>query len=94
MVILWLGALLAALPLLPRVPGRLSAGGFSDPLLPAAQAEVTLRQELGLPANTMAVFYRSPGRPYADPAGAGSRQRPRCAGCRSYPRWSGWCPRT
>ncbi|HEX2513344.1 MAG TPA: MMPL family transporter, partial [Chloroflexota bacterium] len=66
-VILWLGALLAALPLLPRVPGRLSAGGFSDPLLPAAQAEVTLRQELGLPANTMAVFYRSAGRPYADP---------------------------
>ena len=26
-----------------------------------------MRQELGLPANTMAVFYRSAGRPYADP---------------------------
>ncbi|MDQ3700424.1 MAG: MMPL family transporter, partial [Chloroflexota bacterium] len=68
MVVFWTLLLLAAAPLLPLVPGRLSASGFSDDRLPSAQAEKTLQQELGLPVNTMAVFYVSRDRPYADPA--------------------------
>jgi uncharacterized membrane protein YdfJ with MMPL/SSD domain len=66
-VALWAVALLAAAPLLPRVAGRLSAGGFGDPQLPSARAEETLRGDLGLSTNTLAVFYSSPDRPYADP---------------------------
>jgi RND superfamily putative drug exporter len=67
-ITIWLTVALAALPLLPAVPGRLRAGGFADPSLPSARAEATLRQALDLPANTVAVFYLSHGRPYADPA--------------------------
>ena len=64
----WLLALVAALPLLPALPGRLRAGGFADPNLPASRAQATLERELGLPANGAAVFYVSSDRPYADPA--------------------------
>ena len=69
---LWLLLLLATLPVLPRVPGRLSVGVVGDPQaasspLPSARAEAKLSRDLGLPVNTLAVFYASPGRPYADP---------------------------
>src|SRR6266498_3571731 len=64
----WAVALGVALPLLPGLPRRLRAGGFSDPRLPSAQAEATLARELGVPLNVLAVFYSSPSRPYADPA--------------------------
>jgi RND superfamily putative drug exporter len=70
---LWLLLLLATLPLLPLVPGRLSVGVVGDPEaeanpLPSARAEARLSRELGLPVNALAVFYASPDRPYADPA--------------------------
>ena len=68
----WLLALFAALPLLPQLPRRLRSGGFSDPRLPSAQAEQTLRRDLGVPPNTMAVFYASHDRPYVDPAVRGA----------------------
>ena len=63
----WLLGLGAAIPLLPGLPGRLRAGGFNDPTLPSAQADVTLRDRLGLPTNASAIFYRASGRLYADP---------------------------
>ncbi|MGH2368354.1 MAG: MMPL family transporter [Chloroflexota bacterium] len=67
-VAVWALLLLAAAPLLPLLPGRLRAGGFADARLPASRAEATLQRDLGLAANTMAVFYISRDRPYADPA--------------------------
>jgi RND superfamily putative drug exporter len=69
---LWLAMLLCALPFLPQLPRRLSAGGFSDPRLPSAQADATLQRDLGLSLNTAAVFYTSHDRPYADPAVRGA----------------------
>jgi RND superfamily putative drug exporter len=66
-VAIWLAVLVLALPVLPRLPGRLRPGGFADDRLPSARAQVTLARELGLSSNTLAVFYRSEGRPYADP---------------------------
>ena len=69
---IWALALLAALPLLPGLPRRLRAGGFSDARLPSAQAEATLARDLGLPLNALAIFYTSDDRPYADPAVRGA----------------------
>ncbi len=66
-VAIWLAALALALPVLPRLPGRLRPGGFADDRLPSSRAQATLARELGLSSNTLAVFYRSEGRPYADP---------------------------
>jgi RND superfamily putative drug exporter len=68
----WAVLLLVAGPLLPRLPARLSAGGLSDDRLPTVQAEAALQRELGLPVNTVAVFYVSHDRPYADPAVRGA----------------------
>src|SRR5688500_10302690 len=63
----WGLALIVAVPLLPGLPARLSAGGFDDPTLPSSQATATLSRELGLPANAAAIFYRIPARHYAEP---------------------------
>jgi RND superfamily putative drug exporter len=67
-IALWIGLLLALLPLLPHVPGRLRSGGFADEGLPSSRAQATLQRTLGLPANSAAVFYVSETKPYADPA--------------------------
>ncbi|MBI3971525.1 MAG: MMPL family transporter [Chloroflexi bacterium] len=66
-VVFWAVALLVMVPLLPRLPERLRAGGFADERLPSAAAQRTLQRELGFSPNAAAVFYVSGDRPYADP---------------------------
>ena len=63
----WLALIVASVSLLPSLATRLRAGGFDDPTLPSARAEAVLREELGLSTNATAVFFRFPGRLYAEP---------------------------
>ena len=58
-VLTWLVLLALAVPLLPKLPERLRAGGFSDDTLPSSRAQATLQRELGIPENGVAVFYVS-----------------------------------
>jgi RND superfamily putative drug exporter len=64
---LWLIAIVAILPTIPFLPSRVRLGGFDDPSLPSWRALVALRDELGFPTNSAAVFYKIDGRDYVDP---------------------------
>ncbi len=56
----WLLLGLAALPLAPRAPGALSAGGFILPDLESARANALLESELGAPPSALVVVFSSP----------------------------------
>lgn len=56
----WALLILLALPLAPRVPGVLSAGGFIREDLEAARASALLREELGAPPSALVVVLSSP----------------------------------
>jgi putative drug exporter of the RND superfamily len=59
-VVLAWGLLLAvALPLAPRAPGVLSAGGFSVDDLESARARAMLEQAVGLPASALVIVIQS-----------------------------------
>ncbi|HEX2282895.1 MAG TPA: MMPL family transporter [Thermomicrobiales bacterium] len=58
-LIVWGAALLLSLPLLPRVAGSLTVGGFSSPNTEAARAREVLQRELGFAPSTLLVVYRS-----------------------------------
>lgn len=64
----WGAALLAALPLLPRVSGALQVGGFSSPNTEAARARAVLQQELGFAPSSLLVIYQSQTLAADDPA--------------------------
>ncbi len=65
---LWLAVILAIVPTIPLLPGRVLTGGFDDPSLPSSRALAALRDELGFPTRSAAVLYRIEGRDYAEPA--------------------------
>src|SRR6188472_2921626 len=56
----WAVLLLLALPLVPRVPSVLSAGGFILDDLESARAKSTLEAELGVPPSALVVVFSSP----------------------------------
>jgi RND superfamily putative drug exporter len=56
----WVVGLLLALPLAPRVPGQLSAGGFILDDLESARAKSVLETELGAPPSALVVVFSSP----------------------------------
>ena len=56
----WVVLVLIALPLAPRAPSVLRAGGFSLADLPSAQARALLVDELGLPPSALVIVYDSP----------------------------------
>jgi putative drug exporter of the RND superfamily len=58
-LLVWGIVLLAALPLAPRVPGVLQAGGFSSDDLEAARARQVLETELGLAPSAMVIVVQS-----------------------------------
>src|SRR6476659_1743972 len=64
----WAVLLLLALPLVPRVPGVLSAGGFILDDLESARAKSTLEAELGVPPSALVVVFSSPDLTAATPA--------------------------
>ena len=64
----WVAAILLIVPTIPFLPGRVRLGGFDDPSLPSSRALAALRDELGFPTNSAAVFYKVAGRDYVDPA--------------------------
>ncbi len=55
----WIVLLLVALPLAPRVPGQLSAGGFILDDLESARAKTLLESELGVPPSALVVVFSS-----------------------------------
>ena len=65
---LWFAAIAIIVPTIPFLPGRVRLGGFDDPSLPSSRALAALRDELGFPTNSAAVFYTIDGRDYVDPA--------------------------
>src|SRR3954451_16805729 len=67
-LIVWGGALLLSLPVLPRVAGALKVGGFSSPNTEAAQAREVLRRELGFAPSSLLVVYQSDRLKADDPA--------------------------
>lgn len=64
----WVAAIALIVPTIPFLPGRVRLGGFDDPSLPSSRALAALRDELGFPTNSAAVFYKVEGREYVDPA--------------------------
>ncbi len=56
----WALVVLAALPLAPQVPGRLSAGGFILDDLESARAKALLGRELGAPPSALVIVFDSP----------------------------------
>lgn len=56
----WAVMLLVALPLVPQLPGRLSAGGFIRDDLESARAKAILETELGLPPSALVIVMSSP----------------------------------
>ena len=68
-IIAWILLLVASIPILPRVPGELAAGGFSSPHTEAAQARVTLEQNIpGYNPSTMIVMFQDQQLTATDPA--------------------------
>lgn len=67
-LVLWGAALLAAIPLLPRVAGALQVGGFSSPNTEAARAREVLQRELGFAPSSLLVIYQSATLRAADPS--------------------------
>ncbi|MFL5755547.1 MAG: MMPL family transporter, partial [Chloroflexota bacterium] len=57
----WLLLLLVALPLAPRAPSVLSAGGFVLDDLPSSQARLLLEHELDLPPSALVLVYTPRG---------------------------------
>jgi RND superfamily putative drug exporter len=55
----WLVALVAAIPLAPRVPDALNAGGFILDDLESARAKAVLEAELGAPPSALVIVYSS-----------------------------------
>ena len=55
----WIALLLVALPLAPRVPEQLSAGGFILDDLESARAKALLETELGVPPSALVVVFSS-----------------------------------
>jgi len=55
----WALLLLAAVPLAPRAPGALSAGGFILDDLESAQAKQLLEDEIGLPPSALVIVHSS-----------------------------------
>ncbi len=55
----WALLILAAIPLAPRAPGALSAGGFILDNLESARAEQILQQELGAAPSAFVLVYTS-----------------------------------
>lgn len=64
----WVVAIVLIVPTIPFLPGRVRLGGFDDPSLPSSRALTALRDDLGFPTNSAAVFYKVEGRQYVDPA--------------------------
>lgn len=65
---IWLASMVLLLPLLPLLPSRLRTGGFDDASLPSSQAQASLRDNLGFPTNSAAVFFRiTSGQAYVEP---------------------------
>src|SRR5262245_21124512 len=55
----WALLLIVALPLAPRAPGELRAGGFILDDLESARAKAELQQELGTPPSAVVVVLHS-----------------------------------
>ena len=68
----WALVLLAALPLAPRVPGVLSAGGFILDDLESARAKALLGRELGVPPSALVIVFSSPTLEAGTPAFEGA----------------------
>ncbi|OGN87718.1 MAG: hypothetical protein A2X23_07755 [Chloroflexi bacterium GWC2_73_18] len=58
-VVAWALLLAAALPLAPRAPGVLRAGGFESDQLESARARAALESELGLPPSALVIVAHS-----------------------------------
>jgi RND superfamily putative drug exporter len=56
----WVVVVLLAIPLAPRAPGVLRAGGFSLDDMPSAQARSQLVDELGVPPSALVIVYDAP----------------------------------
>jgi RND superfamily putative drug exporter len=68
----WALVLLAAIPLAPRVPGVLSAGGFILDDLESARAKALLGTELDLPPSALVIVFSSPTLEAGTPAFEGA----------------------
>ena len=68
----WALVLLAAIPLAPRVPGVLSAGGFILDDLESARAKKLLETELGSPPSALVIVFSSPTLEAGTPAFEGA----------------------
>ncbi len=55
----WALLILAAIPLAPRAPGALSAGGFILNDLESARAKQVLQTELGVEPSALVLVYQS-----------------------------------
>ena len=64
----WALVVLAAMPLAPQVPGKLSAGGFILDDLESARAKSLLETELGAPPSALVVVFSSPALEAGTPA--------------------------
>ena len=64
----WALVVLAALPLAPQVPGRLSAGGFILDDLESARAKSLLGRELDAPPSALVIVFSSPTAEAGTPA--------------------------
>jgi putative drug exporter of the RND superfamily len=75
-VLAWAVVITVALPLAPRVPEALRAGGFIRDDLESARAKALLEQELGLPPSALVVAFHSDtltaGTPAFETAAAGA----------------------
>lgn len=68
-IIAWLLLLVISIPILPRVPGKLAAGGFSSPNTEAAKARASLEQNIpGYNPSTMIVMFQDKQLTATDPA--------------------------
>jgi RND superfamily putative drug exporter len=56
----WVVVVLLAIPLAPRAPGVLRAGGFSLDDMPSSQARAQLVDELGVPPSALVIVYDAP----------------------------------
>jgi RND superfamily putative drug exporter len=64
----WGLLIVLALPLAPRAPGALSAGGFINDNLESAHAKAVLEAELGAPPSALVVVFSSPDLEAGTPA--------------------------